>query len=245
MQRYWLRIALGAAAIFVLGMGVITLTRNSIAELRALAASTRPISIPLVIMPFRLDSTQIGTVRRLDILRRSPREVSGIRLTVRLDDSVPAARLPDCRVTLFEPEGFADGSEFRCVGAADSAAQNLKLIGEVAFEPGGVVRALFAPADHADHWRSHDSAEVRAEFAKLQARNLSDSAVRAIIRADSLGTLIDIGSKSGKGLVHIQTDSHGASLQIRDRSGRKCRHAVRVVIKEPEQGAQQRPQAPG
>jgi hypothetical protein len=221
MQRYWLRIALGAAAIFVLGMGVITLARNSIAELQALATSTRPISIPLVIMPFRLNSTQIGTVRRLDILRRSPRQVSGIRLTVRLDDSVTAARLPDCRVTLFEPEGFADGSGFRCVGAADSAAQNLKLIGEIAFEPSGVVRALFAPADHADHWQSHDSAEIRAELAKLQARNLSDSALGAVIRADSLGTLIDIGSKSGKGLVHIQADSHGASLQIRDRSGRK------------------------
>jgi hypothetical protein len=221
MQRYWLRIALGAAAIFVLGMGVITLARNSIAELQALATSTRPISIPLVIMPFRLNSTQIGTVRRLDILRRSPRQVSGIRLTVRLDDSVTAARLPDCRVTLFEPEGFADGSGFRCVGAADSAAQNLKLIGEIAFEPSGVVRALFAPPDHADHWQSHDSAEIRAELAKLQARNLSDSALGAVIRADSLGTLIDIGSKSGKGLVHIQADSHGASLQIRDRSGRK------------------------
>jgi hypothetical protein len=221
MQRYWLRIALGAAAIFVLGMGVITLARNSIAELQALATSTRPISIPLVIMPFRLNRTQIGTVRRLDILRRSPRQVSGIRLTVRLDDSVTAARLPDCRVTLFEPEGFADGSGFRCVGAADSAAQNLKLIGEIAFEPSGVVRALFAPADHADHWQSHDSAEIRAELAKLQARNLSDSALGAVIRADSLGTLIDIGSKSGKGLVHIQADSHGASLQIRDRSGRK------------------------
>jgi len=124
-------------------------------------------------------------------------------------------------VTLFEPEGFADGSGFRCVGAADSAAQNLKLIGEIAFEPSGVVRALFAPADHADHWQSHDSAEIRAEFAKLRARNLSDSALGAVIRADSLGTLIDIGSKSGKGLVHIQADSHGASLQIRDRSGRK------------------------
>jgi hypothetical protein len=186
-----------------------------------LAASTRPISIPLIIMPFRLDSTQLGTVRRLDILRRAPSEVSGIRLTVRLDDSVHAGRLPDCRVTLFDPEGFADGSGFRCVNAADSAAQNLKLIGEVAFEPGGVVRALFAPADHAEHWRSHDSAQVRADFAKLQAKYLSDSALHTVIRSDSLGTLIDIGSKSGKGLVHIQADSHGASLQVRDRSGRK------------------------
>jgi hypothetical protein len=221
MQRYWLRIALGAATIFVLGMGVITLARNSITELRALAASTRPISIPLMIMPFWLDGTQIGTVRRVDILRRAPSDVSGIRLTVQLEDSVPAGRLADCRMTLFEPDGFATGGGFRCVGAADSATEKLKLIGEVAFEPGGAVRALFAPADHADHWRTYDTDKVRVELAKLQAKHLADSALHATIRADSLGALIDIGSKSGKGLVHIQADSHGASLQIRDPSGRK------------------------
>ena len=222
MQRYWLRIALGATAVFALGMGVIALTRNSIAEVRALAASTRPIGIPVMSMPFRLTGNQIGNVRRLEVLRKSPRDFSGIRFTVRLDDSVSAARLPDCRLTLLDPPSLADGNGFQCINSADSAAQHLKLIGEVVFEPGGVVRAMFVPADDADFWRNYDSAQMRTtRLTRLQAKSLADSAVHAIIRADSMGALIDIGGKSGKGLVHIEADSHGASLQVRDESGRK------------------------
>jgi hypothetical protein len=224
MQRYWLRIALGATLVFALGMGVIALTRNSIRELRALATSTRPISIPLMAIPFRLGGTQIGNVRRFDLLRRSPSDFSGIRLTVRLDDSVAAARLPACRLTILDPETFADGNGFQCIGSSDSAAQHLKLIGEIVFEPGGVVRAIFAPADHADSWRNYDSAKVQAELARLHAKDLQDSAIRAIIRADSSGALINIGPKSGPGLVQIQADPRGASLQVRDRSGRKIVH---------------------
>jgi hypothetical protein len=220
MQRYWLRIALGATVVFALGMGLIALTRNSITELRALATSTRPISIPLMAIPFRLDGSQIGNVRRFDLLRRSPSDFSGIRLTVRLDDSLAAARLPACRLTILDPETFADGNGFQCIGSSDSAAQHLKLIGEIVFEPGGVVRAIFAPADHADSWRNYDSAKL----ARLHAKDLQDSAIRAIIRADSSGALINVGPKSGPGLVQIQADPRGASLQVRDRSGRKIVH---------------------
>lgn len=222
MQRYWLRIALGATAVFALGMGLIALTRNSIAEVRALAMSTRPIGIPLVIMPFRLDGNQIGNVRRLDLLRTSPSDFSGIRFIVRLDDSAAAARLPDCRLTLTDPPSLAQGNGFQCISSADSAALHLKVVGEIVFEPGGVVRALFAPPDHADSWRNYDSARAQAKrLAQFQAKSLADSAVHAFIRTDSTGALIDIRGKSGNGLVHIQTDPHGASLQIRDGSGRK------------------------
>jgi len=173
-------------------------------------------------MPFRLTGNQIGNVRRLEVLRKSPRGFSGIRFTVRLDDSVSAARLPDCRLTLLDPPSLAEGNGFQCINSADSAAQHLKLIGEVVFEPGGVVRAMFVPADDADFWRNYDSAQMRTtRLTRLQAKSLADSAVHAIIRADSIGALIDIGGKSGKGLVHIEADSHGASLQVRDGSGRK------------------------
>src|SRR4029078_682380 len=94
--------------------------------------------------------------------------------------------------------------------------------GQFVVEPGGVVRAMFVPADDADFWRNYDSAQMRTtRLTRLQAKSLADSAGRAIIPADSMGALIDIGGKSGKGLVHIEADSHGASLQVRDESGRK------------------------
>ena len=221
MQRYWLRIALGATAVFALGMGIIVLARSSIAEVKALATSSRPIGIPLMILPFRLDGTQIGSIRRLELLRRSPSEVSGIRLRVQLQDSTARAGLSDCRLTMLETQTLGARNGFKCASSTDSAAEHLESIGEVVFEPGGAVQAIFAPADHAPHWRGRDTASMRAELMRLQAEDLADSAARVSIKADSLGALIDVGRKSERGLVRIQADSHGASMRIRDRSGRE------------------------
>jgi len=219
MQRYWLKIALGAAAVFGLGMGVIALVSNSIHEVKSVLASNRPIGIPLMILPFRLDGDQIGSIRRLELLRTSPSEVSGIRLTVRLRDSVTSARLPDCRLTIYERQALGGQHGFQCRGSSDSAAEHLKQIGEVVFEPGGAVRAIFAPADHVALWGVYDTAAVRAELARLQADGLADAAARVRIKADSAGAVIEVG-RHAEQLVRIQADSHGASMRIRDRSGR-------------------------
>jgi len=209
MQRYWLKIALGAAAVFGLGMGVIALVSNSIHEVKSVVASNRPIGIPLMILPFRLDGDQIGSIRRLELLRTSPGEVSGIRLTVRLRDSVTSAQIPDCRLTIYERHALGGRHGFQCRESSDSAAEHLKQIGEVVFEPGGAVRAIFAPADHVAPWGTYDTASVRAELARLQADGLADSA----------GAVIEVG-RHAEQLVRIQADSHGASMRIRDRSGR-------------------------
>jgi len=209
MQRYWLKIALGAVAVFGLGMGVIALVSNSIHEVKSVVASNRPIGIPLMILPFRLDGDQIGSIRRLELLRTSPGEVSGIRLTVRLRDSVTSAQIPDCRLTIYERHALGGRHGFQCRESSDSAAEHLKQIGEVVFEPGGAVRAIFAPADHVAPWGTYDTASVRAELARLQADGLADSA----------GAVIEVG-RHAEQLVRIQADSHGASMRIRDRSGR-------------------------
>ena len=212
MQRYWLKIALGAVAVFGLGMGVIAVGRNSIHEIKSVLASNRPIRIPLMILPFRLDGNQIGSVRRLELLRNSPHQVSGIRLTVRLQDSVASARLPDCRLTIYETQALGGQHGFQCRGSGDSASEHLKRIGEVVFEPGGVVRAIFAPADHAARWRDYDTASVRAELARLQAEGLADTAARVRIQADSAGAVIEVG-RNKEQLVRILADLY-------DRPGR-------------------------
>jgi hypothetical protein len=220
MQRYWVKIALGALAVFGLGMGLIVLGRRSIRELKALAQSDRPIGIPLALMPFQVGGDQLGSIRRFELLRSSPKEVSGIRLTVRLNDSASVAGLRDCVLTLHEPAAFARHGGFGCVQPSDSAP-HLEQIGEVVFEPGGMVRAIFAPADHAARWRGSDSASLRAELTRLQAERLADSAARVSIRADSARSLIEVRGESSQALVQIQADSQGARMRIRDRSGRE------------------------
>jgi len=224
MQRYWARIAVGALAVFVIGMVCISLVRSGISRFEALARSDRPIGIPLALLPFRLAGDELGTVRRLELLRSSPREVSGIRLTVRLQDSSEAATLRDCAITLRAPQVFGGREGFACSSPADSAAEHLERIGEIVVEPGGLVRALLVPGAHAAKWRAdlYDTAAARAELEALKAERLADSSARAVvIRADSTRAVIDILGDSVGSLVQVQADSHGAVLRVRDRSGKE------------------------
>ena len=145
MQRYWGRIAFGALAIFFVGMIAITLARHGIAKFDALTKSDRPIGIPLALLPFRLEGDELGTVRRLELLRSSPKTVTGVRLTVKLQDSSDVTNLEGCTVTVREP-AFGGRDGFVCSSAADSAAEHLQQIGELVVEPGGLVRAILAPA---------------------------------------------------------------------------------------------------
>jgi hypothetical protein len=223
MQRYWGRIAFGALAIFFVGMIAITLARHGIAKFDALAKSDRPIGIPLALLPFRLEGDELGTVRRLELLRSSPKTVTGVRLTVKLQDSSDVTNLESCTVTVREP-AFGGRDGFVCSSAADSAAEHLQQIGELVVEPGGLVRAILAPAGHAERWRRglYDTAAAKAELAALKAERLADSTARAVvIRADSSRAVIDIRGDSAQSLVQVQADSHGALLRIRNRSGKE------------------------
>ncbi|MGE5231851.1 MAG: hypothetical protein ACM3NS_08915 [Deltaproteobacteria bacterium] len=222
MQRYWVRIAVGALAVFAVGMVSISLGRRVIASVEALAKSDRPIGIPLALLPFRLAGDELGTVRRLELIRSSPQDVSGVRLTVRLQDSTAVRSLRDCAVTLRGPQVFGGREGFVCSSAADSAAEHLEKIGEIVVEPGGLVRALLVPGDHAANWRAdlHDTAAARAELEVLKAERLADSTARAVIvSADSARAVIDIRGDSSRSLVRIQADSHGATLHVRNRAG--------------------------
>jgi hypothetical protein len=222
MQRYWVRIAAGALAVFVVGMVCISLARSVIANVQSLAKSNRPIGIPLALLPFRVAGDELGTVRRLELLRSSPEEVSGVRLTVRLKDSTDTESLRDCVVTLLGHQVFGGREGFVCSSPADSAAEHLEKIGEILVEPGGMVRALLVPGDHAANWRAdlYDTAAARAELEALKAERLADSSARAVvIRADSARAVIDIRGDSSRSRVQIHAVPHGATLRVRNRAG--------------------------
>lgn len=219
-RRYWLRIAFGAAAVFCVGMALILLARRSIAEVKGLAQSSRPIGIPLGILPFNVDGVRLGKVSRLELLRSVPNDIAGFRLQVRLQDSAAADGLKDCNLTVNDPDSFADHGGFTCE-AGDSVKGPLERVGEVVFEPGGVVRAIFAPAEKVSKWRAGHAAAIETAAARLEARGLADSAARLRVIADSVRALVEIGGTGESALVRIQTDSHGARMRIRDRSGRE------------------------
>ena len=227
MQRYWVKIALGSLAVFVIGMIVIAMCRSVLRHAESLANSNRPISIPLALLPFRVDGDQLGTVKRLELIRSAPKHVTGVRLTVNLQDSNSVDQLRDCNLTVHEGAVLGGREGFTCATAGDSTSERLERIGEIVIEPGGTIRALLAPAAQVAEWRSslYDTASAQAELAALKAEQLADSAAQAVvIRADSTRAVIDIRGDSARSLVHIQADSHGAMMRIRDRRGREILH---------------------
>ncbi|HEY8106685.1 MAG TPA: hypothetical protein VIE46_11315 [Gemmatimonadales bacterium] len=224
MQRYWVRIALGAVAVFVVGMTLIVLVRHGLRRAETLAQSSRPIGIPLALLPFRLDGDQLGSVRRLELLRSAPKKVTGFRLVVRLQDSSTIDEVQGCTITVREPVAFGGRAGFTCTSPTDSAADHLEPIGEIVIEPGGVVRAILAPRAQAEEWRAtfYDTVAAQAELAGLKAQRLADSSAAAVtIRADSTHAIIDIRGDSAKPLVQLQADSHGAVLRVHNKAGKE------------------------
>ncbi len=207
MQRYWLRIALGALAVFALGMTAISIYRNGKEKVEALANSAHPITIPLAIMPFEVDGERLGRLQQVQIRRGAPKRVSGVGLVVKLSDSVAAEDLlPACLLTIQETVVEWHGARFHCATPADSLADSLTAFGEVRFEPGGVVRAFFLPARLVDDWR-----EGRSEFVAFDSQpHASRSNRRALIHIDN---------DSGDTVFELHADSSGARLRVRD-SGR-------------------------
>ena len=170
MRNYWLRIALGALAIFSVGMVAHSLIHRGIGGVRGVVEGSGPVSIPLAFIPFRLGGDKLGTLERVTLERETPRHVSSVRLEVRLSDSVLARGLEGCRLAAnLDSKGdghrgvniqrgpFADGS-FWCA-ADDPSDTTLVEYGQAVFRPGNVTVPLFLPQDLVNELQNLDFGE--------------------------------------------------------------------------------------
>jgi len=196
MRNYWFKIVLGALAVFAVGMALRAAFLSTRARVKAIAGSSVPISIPLAFVPFRLDGDRLGTFDRAVLIRKSPRQVSGLRLGVKLSDSAAAARLSGCDLLAkFGPERGGSGAEFSdanfaCVKGDSVVAHGAERFGEVGFEPGSFSVALYVPAEVARNLRHEmvQNVDIRAEVAADSiAARFGDSVARVHqLRGDSL-----------------------------------------------------------
>jgi hypothetical protein len=197
MTRYWLKIGLGAVAIFVAGMVVIAIARAVIASVRRVAETGEPISVPLAFLPFRFDGEQLGTFERLVLRRKSPHEVSAVELRVKLADTAAAERLPDCPLVADfgpGPPGHRPITNANFTCARGDSTAGLEQFGQVSFRPGDRTVVLFLPADIAMRIR-HETIDVRPEpgtdSAAEPASRMADSiAALAEQRADSISRTV-------------------------------------------------------
>jgi hypothetical protein len=115
MRNYWLKIAASALGIFAVGMLVITGFRSVKGKVTQTINSTDPIPIPVIgLVPFKVNSDRLGSISRVEFLRSDPEHVSGVRVLVKLADSVTPDRLAQCQLALDDVDNIGDRTTFRC-----------------------------------------------------------------------------------------------------------------------------------
>jgi hypothetical protein len=190
MRNYWVKIILGALAVFAVGMIVAT----GIRRVERAATTSETIEFPLAFIPFRVDGARLGEMKRVRIMRAAPDTVQSVHLRVALHDSLAAARLGDCLLVIRDVENLNEHTSFECAAAADTAGQDLVAFGTVQLGEGGaelpflVPRSAAGPA-HAsdDSWeRAAEYGDSIAEAIDERADSIADAAEAF---ADSLQTL--------------------------------------------------------
>ena len=189
MRNYWLKIFLGALAVFGVGMIVVYGIRGASDSIEEIAEGTGPITIPLAFVPFEVDGQRAGTIRRLVIFRDSTQEPTSVEVTISPADSAAASRVEQCILTIRQDVNATGGrnshpNRFDCLRATDTAGKDLAQFGELRIRDHEGRFALFAPRDQIEDLKNHSSdrltaseeaARVAEESAQVARERIADS----------------------------------------------------------------------
>lgn len=146
MRNYWLRIIAGAVGIFAVGMVIVTAFKSVRTKVTTTLESTDPIAIPLIgLIPFQLEESRLGRVNRVELLRSDPEHVAGVRVLVKLADTIGAERLRSCRLVVDNLDQLGNKTAFRCL-AEGGDATGLEEFGTVVIKGSGDVIPLLLPS---------------------------------------------------------------------------------------------------
>lgn len=214
MTRYWIKIALGAALVFAIGMIGVTIFRAGKNTVQNVAEGTGPIRIPLMLVPFRLDGQRLGTMRQLVIFRDSAQRPTTLELSVAMSDSLAPAQLAECILALMPTSDTAGitPTDFTCASTGDTAGKRLVQFGELHLRDGTESFPLLAPEDKVQEIREH-SGDRTADLdeAAMDARDSAREVRRALI--DSIRSAADSLAQERQAEAMRLVDSIEASLE--------------------------------
>jgi hypothetical protein len=237
MRNYWLRIAFGALAVFVVGMIGVTLARQGVGRVRGVMEGTGPISLPIPFVAFKLDGQKLGTLERVVLLRDTPKQISSVELQIKLRDSVVARGLEGCRLAAnFEASHGDHGVKvkadplssgvFSCFHGRDSAA-GLQEFGQAVFQPGGVTVPLLLPNDVVHDLKKGDFGSDEDSAAAISQARADSIANAAESRADSITAAAEERASSIQARGERLADSLREEGERRADSTRQAAHAPR------------------
>ncbi|MEO8634845.1 MAG: hypothetical protein ABI587_06170 [Gemmatimonadales bacterium] len=207
MRSYWLKIGAKALGIFAVGMVLITGVRTARTKVTHAINSSDPIAVPLIgLIPFRLDSSRLGSLRKVQFLRSDPQHVSGVRVVIKLADSITPERLRNCQLALDDLNNLNDRTTFRCQAPGEVPA-GLSVFGVVALENYPDTFQLLLPQKATDELRAttftlnHNGFHVEsprdtvAEALAQRSDSMSDAIDQVIdARSDSISDLKELAA---------------------------------------------------
>jgi hypothetical protein len=228
-----MRIALGALAIFTVGMVGHALIHRGIDRVKGVVHGSGPLSVPLAFIPFELGGNRLGTLERVTLERTSPRSVSSVRLEVKLSDSLLARGLEGCRLAAnldHDEDGqqninmgrgrFTEGT-FWC---ADDATGDSALVeyGQAVLRPGDVTVPLYLHQDLVAELQNIDFGEDSTDaIAEAAAEAAVESTIDAVV--DSTVAAEAAKAEKGPALRARMVDS------LREEGMRRADSARRVL----------------
>ncbi|MEO8295792.1 MAG: hypothetical protein ABI613_09770 [Gemmatimonadota bacterium] len=206
MNRYWIRITLGAIGIFALGMVLVQAGRKGVSRVRQLVMN-QTVTLPGDVAPFRVDRQRLGIVRQVSVTPRQDEDFPLINLTVAADSQAGLAELEHCVLLVRDADQIRSETGLHCAELSMPEREKLREVGQVTFEPGGEKFSIYTPADdHAIALTGTAASPAKESFRML---------------ADGRGAFLEIRDKTGRPVFQLNADSLGASLTVRDSNGRE------------------------
>lgn len=233
MNRYWMRIAIGALLVFCIGAVAMAAVRQGKSQVRHLLgrAGTR-IPLQLANLKFRFEGRNVGSVTGIDLQRTAPGDPGRLTLRVTLADAGDLDGLRNCALTADDLDHLARGAGFRCAAESELGAGDLVETGRIIFEPGDLSRPLYLQQRDISQWASSDIRSLDASLNTIPnggVRAKGNFDVRSqdgpgkgsfTMQADSGGAVISVRDAEGRSLVDFRADQGGVNLNIRDKRGR-------------------------
>ncbi len=171
MRGYWIRIASGAAGVFVVGMAGWFLFSGARSKVEQVIDSAVSLSIPLPfdLVPFKVDGDRLGSLKKLVIHRDSPKEVNWIELEAELNEVEQWAELADCRLSIDDFEDLDENSSFAC---NRELPRGYVEFGEIRFRGSGESLLLWVPRDVAAELRHADRQRIEMEHVRMYERQV-------------------------------------------------------------------------
>lgn len=216
MRNYWLKILLGAFAVFAVGMIGVSLVRGGVHRVHDIVEGEGPLTIPLGFIPFNVEGERLGTVKRLILERPEPRKVSSVEVHIEMTDSLVAQGLSGCRLAANLEGGPGnegvnvhvgkDSAAFTCL-QGDTVPDDMVEFGQAVLQPGDIEIPLFLKRDLV--------AELEKGFAE-------DSADQTAVNADSI-------AEAAKAQVDSALAEAGMQGRAAGEMGKKLGDSLRKV----------------